>query len=150
MQTYINQKPQQVEGVGDQPIADAANLPDDVLAAGGLVKIDAYMRTQTSPNAKRVKRAREKAGDNGMRQVNVVAPLTAHGAIKGLAKELSGGSSYRVALERLLLAEVKTVESNAVVRIVNDGKVTALENLESRLNRFTGWRRFLAKLLRLL
>ncbi len=150
MQLCTNHVDQRTEDVGAQTIVDATDLSDDALASGGLRKVSAYVRTEASANAKRVKKAREKAGESGKRQINVMVPATAHGAIRELAKELNEGANYRDALERLLLAESKPGDPRAVVRVVNVQTMTALENLERRINSFRGWRRFLVKLLRLL
>ena len=129
MQLCMNQENQHTEDGGATTVVDAATLSDDALASGGLRKVSAFVRTATSANAKRVKKAREKAGESGKRQVNVMVPAIAHRAIRELAKELNAGANYRDALERLLLAESKTGDPRAVVRVVNEQKVNSLENL---------------------
>ena len=150
MQLCMNQEDQHTDDVDAKAIFDETTLSDDALASGGLRKVAAFVRTAPSANAKRVKKAREKAVESGKRQINVMVPATAHGAIRGLAKELNEGVNYRNALERLLLAESKSGDPLSVVRVVNAQEVSALENLARRVNNFSGWRRLLARFLGLL
>jgi hypothetical protein len=130
---------------------DNLGVSDDALAAVGLLKVQAFVRSEAaSANSTRLKRARKKAADAGRAQVNVVAPVAAHAIIKEMAREMQGGMSARGSLERLLSAEVRGTDPGAVVKIMPAQAAARLENLSARLRRLTGWRRWLAKMIGLL
>lgn len=127
--------------LGDEPAAGSeGNLSEESLRACGLVKVSAYVRAPASANAKRVQRARDKAAQNGMHQLNVVAPAGAHAAIKALAKELQEGRDIRAALEAVLATEAMTVHAQAAPK----AGAISLEPPVSRLVGLSGWRRFWA------
>jgi len=128
----------------------AQGLTDDALSEAGLVKISAFIRNEQSANAKRVQKARKKAATSGMRQVNVVAPPAAHETIKALASQLQAGCNTRVALERLLYAEVRKSAPDAVVRVVSTQELEVERRATRHLAGFRGWRRVMAKLLGLI
>ena len=85
-----------------QGVADpAAVLTDDQLEAGGLRQVRAFVRTKASKNALRVQKHREKAADEGLGQVNVVAPEAARDALKAIAKRTAGGEPLEAVLRDL-------------------------------------------------
>lgn len=63
-----------------------SNLSDQALAAGGLVPVQTWMRTSTSPNAKRVKKSRERRREEGIQQLNLEVPTEIHGTLRAVAK----------------------------------------------------------------
>lgn len=96
-----------VEELSDAPISIDAVLSDDDLAKGGLAPIQTWARTQSSKNALRSQRAKERAekGEAGpaRKQLNLQAPVDepSREAIKTLTAELLEG---RVSPEGVLIA----------------------------------------------
>ena len=85
-----------------QGVADpAAVLTDDQLEEGGLRQVRAFVRTRASKNALRVKKHREKAAEEGLGQVNVVAPEEARDALRAIAKRTAGGEPLEAVLRDL-------------------------------------------------
>lgn len=74
-------------------------LSDDALNAAGIVKVQAFVRSGQSANAKRAKKHRALQAQEGHRQLNVVAPASAHEAIKGIAAHVKNGGDIQAALE---------------------------------------------------
>lgn len=96
--------------VDGAPIPADQVLDDEALHRGGLRPVRAWMRTKASGNALRQHRKREKAEDQGRRQLNVVLPSDepTREVVKALAERLTDGS--------LPLADVRAlVELGAVV-----------------------------------
>lgn len=150
MQPYINQGALQTENVCVQSAVDATALSDDFLASSGLRKVSAFVRAPTSANAMRVKKAREKARDSGSGQINVMAPVAVHTAIKSMAKELQNGKTICEVLEGALQAELKTANPRASAQVISGLDAELHAQLAARLVRLEGWRRWLAKLIGLL
>ena len=90
--------PDHVEDIANGLIDAAKVLDDDELAAGGVVPVRAYMRTRTSRNALRQRKAKAKAeqGADGRvprKQINLVAPAddASRDALKKLVSEMVEG-----------------------------------------------------------
>jgi hypothetical protein len=85
-------------------------LTDSELAAHGLQKIEAFTRTKSASkgNAVRAKRARQKAKELGVSQLNILVPEIAHPAIKAMAKKLQAGLPLIEVLQSLLAEQSKT------------------------------------------
>lgn len=77
--------PTHVESVSASPAATAP-LSDQTLQQGGLVPVQAWMRTEKTRNALRVARSREKQEQNGMKQLNLLAPIDLHDLLRSVAK----------------------------------------------------------------
>ena len=112
--------------------------------------LSAFMRTEPSANATRVKRARKKAAENGNAQINVLAPVCAHQTIKELAKALQAGGSTQSVFEGLLTAAVRVNNPDAVVIVSTRPEVATLERFAKRLAGLTGLRRLIARLIGLI
>lgn len=85
-----------------QGVADpAAVLTDEQLEEGGLRQVRAFVRTRASRNALRVKKHREKAAEEGLGQVNVVAPEEARDVLRAIAKRTAGGEPLEAVLRDL-------------------------------------------------
>jgi hypothetical protein len=80
-------------------------LSDAALSAAGMVKVSAFVRGETTAQAKRTRKHRARSTEMGHRQVNVMAPEAAHATIKAIAENLRAGCSIRSALERVLALE---------------------------------------------
>ncbi|MFO1291749.1 MAG: hypothetical protein U1F07_01585 [Rubrivivax sp.] len=161
-----NAAPDVIERVPDAPMDCAAALSDDALAASGLVKVAAYIRTKSSANATRVRKSRQKAADAGVRQLNVVVPLAAHAAMKAIAKDLQQGASLADVLTAAIAAaapkptavpatattqpEPLTHAKPAVAAPAPPPLPRPFELEAAGLSRLKGWRRLLARLLGLL
>lgn len=90
--------PDHVDDIKDALIDSAKVLDDAELAAGGLVPVQAYMRTRTSRNALRQRKAKAKAeeGADGRvprKQINLQAPAdeASREALKKLVAEMVEG-----------------------------------------------------------
>lgn len=60
-------------------------LTDEQLQAGGLTKINAYVRSTPSKNAVRLKKQKDKAAENGIKQLNIQVPISMHETMKQIA-----------------------------------------------------------------
>ena len=98
----------------------------------------------------RVKRAREKALNGGSGQINVMAPVDVHLAIKSIAKELQNGKNICEVLESALQLELKATNPSASVQVISGLDAQLHSRLAERLVRLEGWRKWLAKLIGLL
>lgn len=85
-------------------------LSDDALGAAGMVKVAAFVRSDSTAQAKRTKKHRKKSAEAGLRQVNVVAPESAHPAIKAIAEQLRTGCDVRTAIEHVLASAVSSTD----------------------------------------
>lgn len=87
--------PDHVEDVQGGMLDASKVLTDEDLAAGGVVPVQAYMRTKASKNAVRKRKAKAKAleGDSPRKQLNVLAPAepAARDALKRVAERLIDG-----------------------------------------------------------
>lgn len=104
------------------PIEAEAILTDNALTRGGLVKVEAFIRTKTSAAAARKAKQRETQEAADMKQLNITVPVEAQDKIKAIAKACAEGKSFETA--------VQSVTSHALVT-----------------NSKKGWRYFAAKLL---
>lgn len=77
-------------------------LTDEVLASAGLQKITAYVKTEQSSNAKRKQRAREKAEQLGIKQLNIQLPVHMYGLVKEIVQELQSTPDAKLALQNIL------------------------------------------------
>lgn len=134
-----------VDEVRSHPIDCDAPLSEEALASGGLVKVNAYVRTRSSANALRVKKSRQRAASDGLRQLNVVVPVEAHAAIKAFAKGLQRGNSVADAAKSLLADE-----PNAILHSKDAQQAAVLERLAVQLAQMSGWRRWIARLVGLI
>lgn len=107
-------------------------LSDDALGAAGMVKVAAFVRSDPTAQAKRTKKHRKKSAEAGLRQVNVVAPESAHPAIKAIAEQLRTGCDVRTALENVLASGVGSTDKP--FRLMHPRRKVA------------GWRRLLTRL----
>ena len=139
-----------VEAIENPPQSIA--LTDDLLKASGLVRVAAYVRSEKTGtgNAKRVSKAREKAKAMGVAQVNVLAPISAHQIIKTIATALQGTATPRQALEDALLAEISAQTPGCALLVRPAPEIAAIEQLSRRLEKLTGFRLFIARLLGLI
>lgn len=125
-------------------------LPDDALAAVGLKKVTAFVRVDPKGQAERSKKIREKRALGGVAQLNVLAPVRCHQTIKSVAKAFQSSGDVRPVLEQLLTSELRAKNPDALVVVTTFARQKVLENLECRLSRLTGFRKFIARLLGML
>ena len=105
-------------------------LTDEALASVGLQKVTAFVRAESSGNAKRKQRSREKSEQQGVKQLNIQLPMQMHQVIKDIAQELQQTDDVTSALQNVLAKFVLPA-------------VTFTHKREPQ----QGWRRWLAKLL---
>lgn len=108
-------------------------MTDDELSAYGLQKTTAFVRREPSAAARRSRRAREKSGAEGIRQVNLTLPQQVHTAMKQLAREMQQGASFAEALQHALDNEAGSLAvseaalplglSEATARLVSEGEM---------------------------
>lgn len=91
-------RPEHIEDIPDHPISVDDSLSDEELRAGGMVPVGGWMRTRSSRNAERVKKAKAKAasGEDGKtprRQLNLQAPTdeASRTALKQVSERLLAG-----------------------------------------------------------
>lgn len=143
MQEALNEVNQQLHANQDA-------LTDEELAARGMVKIHAFARAMsgTTDNARRSKRAREKSQASGARQLNVVAPVDAHEALRRIAKDLQHGVSLSEVLKNELVTELLRENPQTTVEIP-----TGQTFKHSKPKRFTlilaKWKGWLSRVLNL-
>jgi len=94
--------PDFLEDATGRSVIDADKvLTEDDLLAGGLAPVRAYVRTRAGKAATRQQRHREKLENEGVKQVNIVAPAEAHPVIKALAERLRQGEDLQTVLRDL-------------------------------------------------
>lgn len=133
-----------------QPSTSVESLPDDALAAAGLKKVTAFVRVDPKGQAERAKKIREKRALGGVAQLNVLAPVSCHQTIKSVAKAFQSSGDVQPVLEQLLTSELRAKNPDALVVVTTSARQKVLENLERRLSRLTGFRKFIARLLGML
>lgn len=92
----------QAESPADKLDESTQPLTDEVLASAGLQKITAYVKTEQSSNAKRKQRARKKAEQLGIKQLNIQLPVHMHGLVKEIVQELQSTPDVKLALQNIL------------------------------------------------
>ena len=117
------------------PIAAEAILTDEDLERGGLIKVEAFIRTKTSAAAARKARQRENQEAAGLKQINVTAPSDVQEKIKAIAKACSAGQSFEVA--------VQSVTSHGLV--TKNTEMLNCAAIGKRVLALTGWKRQIAK-----
>lgn len=80
-----------IDDMQDGPIDADAILTDDQLERGGLVKIEAYVRTRTSAAAARKAKQREAQEEAGIKQANITGTADTLETLKAIAKACANG-----------------------------------------------------------
>jgi hypothetical protein len=127
------------------------DISDEELAARGMKRIHAFVRSPSpSSSARRSQKTRQAASKAGLRQLNVVAPEVAHPLIKAAAKQLQSGRSAEETLKHLLAVELKASGRQTVNSPTCSALTPHQQEIARRVASLTGWRRFLARLFRLI
>ena len=113
----------------DSAVAVEAVLTDDQLSAGGLVKVETYIRTKSSAAATRKAAQREREAAAGVRQLNLKCSEEHAVVLKDLAAALAAGDP----IEQVVFDRDPALQYAVVM----------LHQLQS----LTGWRKWLARLL---
>lgn len=94
--------PDFLEDATGRSVIDADRvLTEDDLLAGGFAPVRAYVRTKAGKAATRQRKHREKLENEGVKQVNILAPAEAHPVIKALAERLRQGEDVQAVLRDL-------------------------------------------------
>jgi len=118
------------------------------LIARGMRQVTAYVpdeaelgikKAKSDSSAERMRRAREKAAADGLRQLNVAVPTEVHDALKNLAKALKEGDSWQAALGQAL-AQTRQMDSRT------GGTVTGPLPRDLARHLIHTWHRLLARL----
>lgn len=137
----------------DKPIDADAILTDEQLERGGLVKVEAFMRTRTSAAAARKAKQRERDESEGLKQVNIKATEEVGATLKSIAAEIGRGAT----LVDAIVKTVPSVTSHALVtpkpEIIEVEKLVEVSNPETerlaeigrKAEALKGWRRMIAK-----
>lgn len=132
---------QHVEDIAgqDKPIDAEAILTDEQLERGGLVKVEAFMRTRTSGAAARKAKQRDRDESDGLRQVNIKTNDETGIVLKSIAAEIGRGAT----LVDAIVKAVPSVTSHALVTPapVIDAGTERLSAIGRRVEAFTGWKR---------
>lgn len=146
--------PEHIEEIPEAPTDEATVLSDEQLAAGGLVKVAAFMRTKASANALRVKKHREKAETEGIKQINVQAPEEAREIIKTIAERTKAGETITQVLASLLPNKpldgptqnpLEGPTQTPLQGPINP-ETMAMAKIGCQVKQLKGWRRILAQL----
>lgn len=131
----------------DEVKVPAVGLSDEELTARGLVKIHAFTRATSSltNNATRAKRARLKAAASGTQQLNVVAPLLVHPALRVIANDLREGSPLADVLLNALTSELRNTHPSAEVRVTTSQEKIEAKAVRKRMNPFAALRAWLIR-----
>lgn len=147
--------PKHVEDIAaqDKPIDAEAILTDDQLERGGLVKVEAFMRTRTSAAAARKAKQRERDELAGLRQVNIKTTEETGAALKSIAAEISKGSTLVDAIIKTVPTvtshDLVTPEPKIIEKIIEVEKIDPIKEhlaaIGKKVALLTGWRRIVAK-----
>lgn len=128
----MQQLPDHIEDVTESPTNPDKVLTDDALAAGGLVKVNAFMRTKSSAGALRVQKHRDKKEAEGVKQINVQASEEARQAIKTIAARTGEGEKLENVLAELVGDRLTTEEKQTIA-------------IGQQVKALTGWRKKVAQ-----
>lgn len=131
-----------LDEVKDSPIDAADILTDEQLGRGGLVKIEAFVRTKTSAAASRKAKQREIQKAEGIHTVTLTVPEAAKKQLQAVAAEMSSGKS--------LVEAVQSVTSHGQVTVPQNTQPVAPQKtrehvIGERVLALTGWRMMIAK-----
>lgn len=130
-------------------------LTDERLAAGGLVKVNAFMRSKASANALRVKRHRDRKEAEGVKQINVQATEEAREVIKEIAKRTATGEELESVLAQIVSEAgislptaapeaTKTPQPKPEHLTAEEKRLVAIGH---QVETLSGWRRALARII---
>jgi len=100
---------------GESDVVPGVALTDEALAAGSLVKLDAFIRSPVSAAALRVQKHREKKESQGVKQLNVQVTDDARQVIKVIAARTSAGESVQDVLRSLIKERLTVLELEALI-----------------------------------
>ena len=134
--------PSHIEQLDDQnkPIDADAILTDDQLERGGLVKVEAFMRTRTSAAAARKAKQRDRDASEGLRQINIKTTEEAGQALKSIAAEIGRGATMVDAVVKA----VPAVSSRTLVTPI-DPETERLAAIGRKVEALTGWKQSILK-----
>ena len=138
--------PKYTEEIAEQnkPIDADAILTDDALERGGLVKVEAFMRTKTSAAAARKAQQRAREESIGLKQINIKTTEETGQALKSIANEIGKG----LKLVEAIIKVVPSVTSHDLVTPgfkIEDIETFRLAEIGRKIESMTGWRRLVAK-----
>lgn len=105
---------------------------DEQLYQGGLVKIEAFVRTKVSTAAIRKARQREKQKEEGIKTLTISAPTEAHTFFKTVAKNLHEGKKIEDAIK-------ESVTNHAFVTTENEKTI----KIGEAVMRLSGWKKWI-------
>lgn len=137
-----SQLPDHIEEIAESPVNPETILTDKQLADGGLVKVNAFMRSKAGANALRVQKHRKKKEAEGIKQINIQGNEEMRQTIKVIAERTKAGEPLNKVLATLagnapaiLPTERLTIEEKQLMQIGQQVKM------------LTGWRKTLARVI---
>jgi hypothetical protein len=117
--------------VKDSPIDAADILTDEQLGRGGLIKIEAFVRTKTSAAAARKAKQRELQKAEGIHTVTLTIPAETKKSLQAIAAEMSSGKNL----------------NEAILSVTSRGQITKshAQIIGERVLLLKGWRLMIAK-----
>lgn len=107
---------------------------DEQLSQGGLVKIEAFVRTKANAAATRKATQRKREETKGLKTVTVTAPVEVKPLLQIIAKECSEGKNIEEAIKKA----IPSVTNHAFVTPENEKAITIGESI-LRLSKFKKW-----------
>ena len=125
----------------DTPIQATAVDMEATLRGIGLAPVKAWVpgpATKTSATAKRTKKARDKAAENGLKQLSITLPIEVHALAREFATRTKAGEPVANVLDdlKLQVGEASVEASSAAPATITPAPTAALVGLSA-------WRRWL-------
>lgn len=127
-----------LEDVRDFPIDPADILTDEDLKNGGLIKTEAWFRTNSSASALRASRYRDKKETQGLKQINLLAPIELHETLRQIART---GRMPEPTIKEVPVEIIKEVEVVKEVATLLSKSDRDLMEIGRDVTYLYGWRR---------
>src|SRR3990172_9427841 len=108
---------------------------DEQLSQGGLVKIEAFIRTKTSSAAVRKANQRKREETEGLKTVTVKAPIEVKPLLQMIAKECSEGMTIEEAVKKT----IPSVTSHAFVTPEDEQNI----KIGKKVTKLSGWKKWI-------
>lgn len=112
-------------------------LTNEDLYKGGLRPVEAFVRTNASKNALRIKKHNEKLEEQGIKQINVKAPIAQHEALKAITAALVEGKSIDQAVAEIVPAVAAKAQELEEARAEKESLSSMLEKIKDERDQFS-------------
>lgn len=125
------------EAEKDQAVAVKEQcLTDQELEEGGLRPVRTWARTTASKNALRIKKHNEKLEEQGIKQLNMKAPIAQHEALKAITAALVEGKSIDQAVAETVPAVTAKAKELEEARAEKETLFSVLEKVKGERDQF--------------